>query len=76
MYRLFLLLKDQKEPATEDKIAIATGKKVLDPAMATDYLAKLQKSSSNLVDALHRQNERAAVCLQNSITLTRDTDGV
>ena len=71
-----MLLKDRKEPATEDEIAIAAGKKVFDPAIATDYLAELQKSSSNLVDALHRQNERAAVCLQSLITLTHDTDGM
>jgi hypothetical protein len=53
MYQLFLLLEDQKEPATEDEIAIADGKKVLDPVMAAGYLAQLQRSSSNLVDALH-----------------------
>ena len=57
MYQLFLLLKDWKEPATEDEIAIAAGKKVLDPAMAAGYLAQLQRSSSNLVDVLHQQNE-------------------
>jgi hypothetical protein len=72
MYQLFLLLKDQKEPSTEDEISIAAGKKVLDPATAADYLVQLEKSSSNLVDALHQQNQKAAVCLSTLIMLYCD----
>jgi hypothetical protein len=62
MYRLFLLLKDRNEPPTEDEIAIGAGKKVLDPTAANEYLVQLEKSSSKLIDALHQQNERTAVC--------------
>jgi hypothetical protein len=62
MYRLFLLLKDRNEPPTEDEIAIGAGKKVLDPTAANEYLVQLEKSSSKLIDALHKQNERTVVC--------------
>ena len=34
MYWLYLVLKGHKEPPTDDEIAIALGKKTLDPAKA------------------------------------------
>jgi hypothetical protein len=61
MYQLFLLLKDQNEPPTEDKIAIGAGKKALDHMAANEYLVQLEKSFSKLIDAFHRQNEWTAV---------------
>ena len=61
MYRLFLLLKDHNEPPIEDEIAIGAGKKALDPTAANEYLVQLEKSSSKLIDALHRQNEQTVV---------------
>jgi hypothetical protein len=61
MYQLFLLLKDQNEPPTEDKIAIGAGKKALDHMVVNEYLVQLEKSSSKLIDAFHRQNEWTAV---------------
>ena len=55
-YRLFLYLKDHNESPTEDEIVIASGKKTLDPNKAAEYLVKLEKASSNLVDAFSQQN--------------------
>ena len=61
MYRLFLVLKDCDEPPTKDEIAIAFGKKTLDPTKAAEYLVKLEKASVTLVDAFAKQNQQAAV---------------
>jgi hypothetical protein len=63
MYRLYLYLKDSNVSPTSDEIAIASGKKTLDPSKAAEYLVKLEKASSNLVDAFSQQNQRAAVSL-------------
>jgi hypothetical protein len=59
MYRLFLVLKDRDEPPTDDEIAIASGKKTLDPTKAAEYLVKLEKASATLVDAFAKQNQQA-----------------
>ena len=61
MHRLYLILKDRKEPPTDDEIAIAAGRKVLDSALADDYLVQLEKTSTNLVNAFKQQSQRAAV---------------
>ncbi|KAG2362861.1 hypothetical protein BDR07DRAFT_977819 [Suillus spraguei] len=61
MFRLYLHLKLHAEPPTEEEIAIASGKKILDPTKATEYLLKLERSSSNITDAFNDQNQRAAV---------------
>jgi hypothetical protein len=61
MYRLYLYLKDRAEPPTEDEIAVASGKKTLDPTQAAEYLLRLERSASNIVDAFSHQNQRAAV---------------
>jgi hypothetical protein len=63
MYRLYLVLKGRKELPTDDEIAIASGKKTLDPAKAAEYLIKLEKASATLVDVFAQQNQRAAVCI-------------
>ena len=60
----------------EDEVSIAAAKKVLDPNTAADYLIKLEKSSSTLIDALHRQNERAAVCLSDLAIFNEDANGM
>lgn len=57
MYRLYLCLKDRVESPTEDEVAIASGKKSLDPMQAAEYLLELEKSSSNIVDAFVQQNK-------------------
>ena len=61
MHRLYLILKDRKEPPTDDEIAIAAGRKVLDPVLAADYLVQLEKTSTNLVNAFKQQSQRAVV---------------
>jgi hypothetical protein len=43
MYQLYLHLKDCDEPPTEDDIAIASGRKILDSTLAAEYLLKLEK---------------------------------
>jgi hypothetical protein len=61
MYRLFTVLKNRKEPPTEEEILIASGKKVLDPATATDYLRQLENASNTIVDVFNHQIQKAAV---------------
>jgi hypothetical protein len=61
MYRLFLVLKDCDKPPTNDEIAIASGKKMLDPTKAAEYVVKLEKVSATLVDAFAKQNKQAVV---------------
>jgi len=61
MHRLYLVLKDRKESPTDDEISVAAGRKVLDPAVAADYLLQLEKASTNLVNIFKQQTQRAAV---------------
>lgn len=61
MYRLFLLLKDRDEPPTDEEQAIAAGKKVLDPTKATEYLVRLEKALTSIVDIFTQQHQHAAV---------------
>jgi hypothetical protein len=61
MYRLYLVLKGRTEPPTNDEIAIASGKKPLDPAKAAEYFVKLEKATVTLVDVFTQQNQKAAV---------------
>jgi len=61
MYRLFLLLKDHNEPPTDEEKAIASRTKILDPAKATEYLARLEKAPTNIVDIFTQQHQHAAV---------------
>jgi hypothetical protein len=61
MYRLFTVLKNRKEPPTEEEILIASGKKVLDPATAVDYLRQLEHAPNTIVDAFNQQIQKAAV---------------
>jgi hypothetical protein len=61
MFHLYLHLKLRAEPPTEKEVVIASGKKILDPTKATEYLLKLERSSSNIIDAFNDQNQWAAV---------------
>ena len=61
MHRLYLVLKDRKEQPTDDEIAIASGRKILEPEKAADYLLELEKASSNLVNIFKQQSQQAAV---------------
>jgi hypothetical protein len=69
LYRLYILLKGRDKPPTQDEIAIASGRKVLDPAKATAYLDELKKASTTIVDLFHRQAEQTKVCSLLVITL-------
>jgi hypothetical protein len=68
MYRLYILLKDRKEPPTPDEIAIASGRKALDPEKAATYLNQLEKASTTIVDLFHRQAEETKACDSNEFT--------
>ncbi|KAG1906510.1 uncharacterized protein F5891DRAFT_899344, partial [Suillus fuscotomentosus] len=48
LYRLYLYLKDHGEPPMEDEVAMALGKKILDPTQAAEYLLQLEKALSNI----------------------------
>jgi hypothetical protein len=61
MYRLYLLLKDRDEPVTEEEMDIAAGKKTIDPARAADYLAKLEKASTSIVNLFNQQHQATTV---------------
>ena len=61
MYWLFLILKDCNEPPTNIKIALASGKKMLDQTKAAEYLVKLEKTLASIVYAFAKQNQRAAL---------------
>ncbi|KAG2041342.1 hypothetical protein BDR03DRAFT_979344 [Suillus americanus] len=68
MYRLYLYLKDRAEPPTEDEVAMASGKKILDPTQAAEYLLQLEKASSNIVEAFNHQNQKPTgirICLSS-----------
>lgn len=61
MYWLYSVLKNRSEPPTEDERLIASGKKMLDPATAAEYLVQLEKASNTLVDAFNQQAQKTAV---------------
>jgi hypothetical protein len=63
MYRLYLILKDRNEPPTDEEKAIASGKQVLDPSKAAEYLGQLERASANIVEAFRQQHQNAAVSL-------------
>ena len=62
MYQLFCILNNRDEPPTEDEIAVAQGRKMMDPKVADEWLQKLEKSSKNLSDMFKRQIDQTAVC--------------
>ena len=62
MYQLFCILNNQDEPPTKDEIAVAQGRKMMDPKVADEWLQKLEKSSKNLNDMFKCQIDQAAVC--------------
>ena len=61
MHRLYLILKDREAPPTLDEIAIASGKKALDPESEADYLRKLEDATENIRKAFAAQEAQAAV---------------
>lgn len=63
MYELLDILNSRESPPTADEIAVAEGRKVLDPKAAADWLLKLEKASNRLTDMFKRQLNQAAVSI-------------
>ena len=60
MYRLYLVMKEcSPAQITEEEIAVASGKKLLDPA--SDFLSKLESANGKIRHAFDRQVEAATV---------------
>src|SRR5882762_1782825 len=62
MHCLYLILKDQEEPPTEEEKDIAAGKKSLDQACAAEYLVEMEKASMSIINLFNQQHQHAAVC--------------
>jgi hypothetical protein len=56
MYRLYLILKDCTNPPTNEELAIASGKKVLDAEVADSYLRQVEVASANLCPMFAKQS--------------------
>jgi hypothetical protein len=61
MYRLYLILKDHTNPLTDEELAIASGKKVLDAEVANSYLGRVEVASANLRSMFAKQSQENAV---------------
>lgn len=61
MHKLYLTLQGCPEPPTEDEIAIASRKKILDPNAADAYLQKLQHAQTGIAELFNQQRLRSAV---------------
>jgi hypothetical protein len=61
MYRLYLILKDRTNPPTDEELAIASRKKVLDAEAANSYLGRVEVASANLHSMFVKQSQENAV---------------
>jgi hypothetical protein len=61
MHQLWLILHERDGPATEDEIAVASGRKDLDPDTAAEYLRILQERSEGIKAAFEKRQAQAAV---------------
>jgi hypothetical protein len=61
MYCLYEVLKGCSTPPTDEELLIATGKKVLDPEAASEFLQKLENASNTIIQAFNQQNLKDAV---------------
>ena len=61
MYMLYLLLKDHTKPPTEEEKAIAISHKSLDAVTTAEYIKKLEKASTNIVDLFSLQHQKTIV---------------
>ncbi|KIL63847.1 hypothetical protein M378DRAFT_50048, partial [Amanita muscaria Koide BX008] len=59
MYQLYEVLKARPEPPTAEELDIATARLKLDTSAAGEYVSKLKRASSNIMEALQRQAARA-----------------
>lgn len=60
MHRLYLIMKDRTDPPTDEELAIASGKKVLDEKAAKSYLGRVKAPSANLVSMFAKQPQENA----------------
>jgi len=62
MYRLYVAMKERSsDEITEDEIAVASGKKILDPGALSEFLQKLESASMTIQKAFEKQVKTAAV---------------
>ena len=65
MHRLYLILKDQTDPPTNEELAIASGQKVLDLEAANAYLGSVEKALASLLSMFAKQAQENAVSVSN-----------
>ena len=71
VYNLYVILKNQSEPPTDEEKAIAAGQQMLDLSKATQYLNHIQKSSMVIIEAFKKQqNITVSSFLVQSICIT------
>jgi hypothetical protein len=64
MYRLYAAMKERSpNDITADEIAVASGKRILDPGALSDFLQKLESTSMTIQRAFEKQVKDAAVSL-------------
>jgi hypothetical protein len=62
MYRLYAAMKERSpNDITADEIAVASGKRILDPGALSDFLQKLESTSMTIQRAFEKQVKDAAV---------------
>ena len=61
MYQLYEVLKAHPEPPTAEELELATGHMKLDASAAWEYILKLEKASSNIMEAFQLQAMQATV---------------
>jgi hypothetical protein len=62
MYRLYMAMKERSsDEITENEIAVASGKKILDPGGMSDFLQTLESTSMTIQKAFEKQVKTAAV---------------
>ena len=58
MYRLYIIMKSRTDPPTNEELAIACGKKVLDTEAANSYFGQVKvASSANLLSMFAKQSQ-------------------
>jgi len=62
MFKLYIIMKNCANPPTNEELAIACGKKVLDMEVANSYLGCVDlASSANLLSMFAKQSQENAV---------------
>jgi hypothetical protein len=61
IYRLYLRMKERTDPPTDEELAIASGKKVLDAKAANSYHGRVEAPSANLLSMFAKKSQENAV---------------